>query len=389
MVRKESRKLGRSGRRLCVRRGNRAVATIFLSVWPGISSRASASQPTRTVGDAKQCAACRIHLTRVMVLGAESDSDHFTRPTSVTVDSRGRVFLVDQVQGGRVMAYDQEGRFLKLLARRGLGPGELSRVQALAIDAADTIHVFAQSHSVWDPNLTFVRARALATVGHVNSALLVSGGLAVIQGEISTPDAVGQPLHVLDGTNTVLRSFGLNPGAPYEADPWLSRRAVALSRDGSVWSVPPNNYRMERWSLEGTLAAAVLRRARWFEPWAHFDGLVDLQRPPARITAIHEDSLGRVWILTLVASVDWAPTRRPSGMIETETRPRTLGEVARLTDSIIEVLDPVRGQLLVSERLRGLFDGFAGKDLIVQLSETDDGDVRVTLWKLSISENGR
>jgi hypothetical protein len=56
----------------------------------------------------------------------------------------------------------------------------------------------------------------------------------------------------------------------------------------------------------------------------------------------------------------------------------------QLRSSIIEVIDPEKGQLLASLRFPGFVMGFIGDDRLAVLVETPDGVPRTEIWRVRL-----
>jgi len=112
--------------------------------------------------------------------------------------------------------------------------------------------------------------------------------------------------------------------------------------------------------------------------------------PPAALQEIQFDENGLLWVLILVLderwrSVWWA-TAPPSYRIE--ARPSDEGNV--LWDTILEVIDVERGELVARRRIDAYLR-FAGPARVVSYEELDDGTPRITLWRAELagSRTGR
>jgi DNA-binding beta-propeller fold protein YncE len=80
----------------------------------------------------------------------------FNRPTDVTWDPAGDIFVSDGYGNSRVAKYDKNGRFVKSAGTRGSQPGQLNLPHTIAADAKGNIYVGDRSNSriqVFDSDL--------------------------------------------------------------------------------------------------------------------------------------------------------------------------------------------------------------------------------------------
>src|SRR5690606_34122775 len=72
-------------------------------------------------------------------------------------------------------------------------------------------------------------------------------GRMIVSEHILMPDVLGYPIHVLDPSGRVERSFGVDvPEYAYDAKLGTTR-LVASTPDGTLWSVAPGRYLLEHW----------------------------------------------------------------------------------------------------------------------------------------------
>src|SRR3954452_5570047 len=65
----------------------------------------------------------------------------FNRPTDVTWDSEGNIFVADGYNNSRVVKLAKDGKWLKALGTRGAAPNQFNTVHGIAADAKDNIYV--------------------------------------------------------------------------------------------------------------------------------------------------------------------------------------------------------------------------------------------------------
>lgn len=81
----------------------------------------------------------------------------FGRPTDVTWDAQGNIFVSDGYVNSRVVKFDKNGRFIKSVGTRGSEPSQLSTPHTISSDAQGNIYVGDRGNArvqVFDNDLT-------------------------------------------------------------------------------------------------------------------------------------------------------------------------------------------------------------------------------------------
>ena len=84
----------------------------------------------------------------------------FRRPTDVTWDNDGNIFVADGYDNSRVAKFTKDGDFVKSLGSRGPAPGQFNTPHTITSDAKGNIYVGDRGNSriqVFDPDLNPVR----------------------------------------------------------------------------------------------------------------------------------------------------------------------------------------------------------------------------------------
>jgi NHL repeat-containing protein len=92
------------------------------------------------------------------VVGAGVAGESFNRPTDVGFDPQGNIFVSDGYGNSRVVKYDKNGVFLKMVGHRGTGPLEFNTPHGLAVDAQGNVYVADRANNriqVLDNELNF------------------------------------------------------------------------------------------------------------------------------------------------------------------------------------------------------------------------------------------
>jgi hypothetical protein len=347
---------------------------------------------TRTMGAQRRleitnnpsCESCMIRERLLATLGKPGDPAFASVVSIATVDHRGRYYLDEPRERGWILTYDPNGTFTSRMGKPGDGPGELSLVTALAVGRADTLHVFGARHSVYSPGGRFVRVDEAFNGARVNSAFVLPNGSIVAQAMVGSRDLVGFPFHVLRPDGTIARSFGASPTEPYRASWAADNRLIALAGADSFWSSDVNQYHLELWGIDGVLRSSLARQVPWFRPWDVSRELPNARTtlPLPRVRSIALDSLGRLWVAIQVPDHNWKPTAGPSEDFEAPAI--SPNEWERLTDTIIEIVEPATGRLIHSQRMPNSFVSFIGPGLIIDRSENAEGTISIRVWQLEL-----
>jgi DNA-binding beta-propeller fold protein YncE len=84
----------------------------------------------------------------------------FARPTDVTWDNDGNIFVADGYDNSRVAKFTKDGDFVKSIGSRGPAPGQFNTPHTITSDAKGNIYVGDRGNSriqVFDPDLNPVR----------------------------------------------------------------------------------------------------------------------------------------------------------------------------------------------------------------------------------------
>jgi hypothetical protein len=92
-------------------------------------------------------------------LGSDKENEDFYGPSSFTVDSEERIYILD-TKNSRVQCFSKEGKFLFSFGRYGRGPGELSeqakRIKILEDNNLYIIDQFHKTINVYDRNGKYI-----------------------------------------------------------------------------------------------------------------------------------------------------------------------------------------------------------------------------------------
>src|ERR1700704_3722432 len=122
---------------------------------------------------------------------APAEKYKFGRPTDVTWDAQGNIFISDGYVNSRVVKYDKNGRFLKSVGgARGSEPSQLNTPHAITSDAQGNIYVADRGNArvqVFDNDLTL--KTIYDTVGNPWAVCISPGPTQYLFVSNSNPDA--------------------------------------------------------------------------------------------------------------------------------------------------------------------------------------------------------
>jgi hypothetical protein len=337
-------------------------------------------QPTQvTVGPDPACATCRIELTKVVTLGRPTDSlTPFGAHLSVVRNAKGE-YIVGPSTSYSLIVYDANGRQVRSVGRRGPGPGEFRTTLMNHIAGrGDTLFVFEWLPgrvSVFRPDLTFVGETRPELV--MRKSVVRMGGGFLGSAALREPDRVGLPLHIVNDSGRIVRSFG---SATRQARPDLPNtqlRVVARAgeQEQAVWAARLEKYELELWTAGGVHRQTIVRRAPWFPAW---DGgpLRDVGKYPPHpsVRGLAVDSIGRLWVSVQVPETRWAARTDSSRGVT------PLAEESRYVDTVLDLIDVRTGKLTASLRTGDALYPLTN-NLFWSCRDDADGKVFIDVWR--------
>lgn len=336
------------------------------------------------------CPRCRLELQRIVELG-DAQGPGRLDPTlaSWAADSRGRILLASGWQVP-VRVFGADGRFAGTIQPTLPGDTLPLSIGLVAVTAGDTVHLVDDLrglHLVLGPEGNVARTHTPTPLRPASMRLLLPGGGAVGTGTVATRDNVGFPLHLLAPDGAVVRSFGadLAEDVPGQS---MDLRKLALAGQGAVWAGHLTGYRMERWSLEGVRQAALVREVPWFPSYTDMRWRPG-QAPHPILMALRQDAAGRLWTVVRVADERWRDARPLVADTALARRnPAAQYDPEELYDTMVEVMDPACGRVLLSRRFPGLIAGFLDDGRMISWSDRPGGHPRLTVWRVDAALGG-
>ncbi len=295
--------------------------------------------------------------------------------------SGGR-FVVASTTTQQVLVFNEAGRRVGTAGRRGTGPGEFGQLtslirgrrgQLIAYDAllrrvspiGDNLQI-GPSHPMPEKP-TFVR----------------DDGSYVVARQIRTPEHAGFPIHVVDSSGGVVRSFGAETPQFRPDLRLVLDRLVAPGPAGTVWAMPPGRYRVERWDPEtARLLESFDVPSAWFRQGGRSED--ERVRPNSVVESLWERD-GFLWVLTRDADAGWQPPREPN----TE-RPFLLDEYDRTYDWVLDVIDVRRRRVIATRRFTNAHWHAHLSPVLVSKRSTPPGTAALfDVWNMQLVERRR
>jgi NHL repeat len=177
----------------------------------------------------------------------------FNRPTDVTWDSDGNIFVADGYNNSRVAKLAKDGTWIKALGKRGAAPNEFNTVHAITADARNNIYVADRGNrriQVFDKDLNPVRI--IANVGAPWSLCTSPAASATAPQFLFSGDGNGK-LYKLDMNGNLVgwaqTSQGHGQAGCLIHELHCESENVIYKGDCSTWTV-------EKITIKGTAAAA-------------------------------------------------------------------------------------------------------------------------------------
>ncbi|MEX2283065.1 MAG: 6-bladed beta-propeller [Gemmatimonadota bacterium] len=331
------------------------------------------AQNVREINDNSMCKACQLTLTRVARLGNPSDPELLVDHISV-VHLHDAFFASGTIPRDKVLVFDRNGHYQQAWGRQGSGPGEFRSILRLAELNRDSLVIF--DHDLGRASIFTIAGKFMRSFPVPTRFIDVDGAPGdawVISAAIPAAGRVGLPLHLISPSGDRVRSFGAD-GPVFQSRPSASQRVIGRTGNG-VWSARPDRYELEFWTFEGARTAILDRKAPWF-PDREIEGAVNSarERPHPWLTDVFSDSSELVWTLCRVADQNWRPATESGRMTARD----------KFYDTIVEVIDPVSGQLLGSQRLPGYAHFFTNDGLVVTHQEGEEGIMLIDVWRPSL-----
>lgn len=361
----------------------RSAAAFLLAACAAAGRSDASGQTTVRIADRRPtCEECVIRLNGRMELQAV-DSLPITGEPRQVVAFAHRYLLVDQQERSVAYLFDDRGRFIRAVGRKGMGPGEFLNIRAVAVHA-DTALVLDErlaKESAVVASGGVVRERSVE-LHNIESALMV-GDRMIINANVPTARRAGIPIHSLGDNGRLDRSFDAGNASLLPENPWILPRVLAPSVEGTFWAIARDAYVAERWTQEGRLLSTVEREAEWY-PAHSVRPIGTAETPPPWTTGIREIGRDTIMVLILVASPGYSALLGPRRMTPRGLR-YDVSDRGALYDTVVEVLDLGERRVVARTVLDEYLLGFADDRTVYGYETADDGSPHVFVANLTLA----
>jgi len=229
--------LGRKGENIGVRPGAGVPASV-----PDAAARGAAPEAGRGGGGGRGGAGNP---------GAGINGDSFNRPSDVTWDRTGNVYVADGFgTNNRIAKFTKEGNFVKTWGHTGSGQGEFNQIRGIAADAAGNVYVADAGNKriqVFDGEGTF--KSQIANVG-TPQAICVSGGSPqyLFASNSNDPESVDHgEIYKLQLGGQIVGKFGKAGKLPKE---FGMVNAIDCRTENDLWVGEVWNWRAQKVTLK-------------------------------------------------------------------------------------------------------------------------------------------
>ena len=331
------------------------------------------------------CEDC-ISLERVLVIGDTIGEGYLREAYHMVRDSAGNYWFG---QYEAVKVFDAAGNFVGEVGRAGEGPMEWSNAIPAHADRDGHVHVFDTDNlRRSEIGRDFTLADEARIPGRVVDALALAGGERwVVNMWHPVDDALGFPLHLLEGEEIVTSFGGMVDLSDRRAQP-RSMRILASDGADRIFASAWDRFEIAVWSDAG-------RRITGFEDPAFHERLFDSDAPTSadnppthRMRALKVDSDERLWVATWRRRDDWLDLMEervgPRGEVRLEVK--SGHDYSDIYDNQIDVIDLASARVIARARMaEGVLVDFLGDDALWVGEYRENGDLRVAIWEIGFN----
>ena len=320
-------------------------------------------------------------------LGTEDGPGFIEVPDSeMAIDELGRYWVMHP-EGAKV--FSPTGQFLRLVGRRGEGPGEFRTPADVVSDPQGLVHIFdADNMRFTTYDLDFEIVNTAITPGLVHQAEVIPGrGNFLTNMLLYRTGSIGRSLHTIDmDTGQRGSSFAMAP----EAGRMVTLFALSVTDDGVVIAGNIDAYSISLWSPAGESMDCLVRPGL-FEPRDVAALRVRNRNPgdPPELTgilaAVHGDDQGLLWVSAWIPKEGY---RENLIRVDRPGRPPVFrrGRAETIYSNVIEVIDLDRGTIVARTELEeGPFVvGFLDHSTSYGTVYTDQGAPQIVVSEITL-----
>jgi hypothetical protein len=341
-------------------------------------ARGLAAQVPLRIDDRPSCEACSIRLDRVATLqGPEVPGEPIT---GVRLPD-GRLRVTFYPVGEEIVEFASSGKFSRILARSGKGPGEVSAARHLERIAGDTLLVFDAGRLQWfDAGGTFVRALPFPLFAQ--NALYLGAGTLVANAQANSRETFGEPLHLIADYSRLVRSFGAPAGLQFQPNlPYQILRSLTPDGSGGFWAARPTAYTLENYDRTGARTRILERQVDWFQPYWVRAPIGPDAPPPPWLTGIQWLGQGRILVLVHRLKPNWKQFLGPAQQSARGISYPGL-DWRQMHWTSLEVVDVVHGRVVVAGRAEEALGGFVDASHVMAYRQDTAGNPFVDIYHI-------
>jgi hypothetical protein len=350
--------------------------------------RAAAQQPYQ-VPESQTCRECRIELRPLVRVGSRDGPGIVSGSEVMTRNRRGEYLVAHGLSRGTFQVFSAQGRHLLSIGKRGKGPGEYEFISEIVCDSAGVTFVFDHALrrlTVLDSTYRVVKTHSLSLAPEPGShAVLVDQPKGIFIGQhVPSKELSGVALHLIDSLGTVRSLPETGDGFRVDA-PTNQVRILAAGDGGRAWSARVNAYRVDLWNLTSSkIVSTYIRKPRWFSAWIRRGEISPEGGLVPEIKALQYDRLrGWLWVIVQVPSSDkdWY-TGLVSEIGPDGRKYYGPGDLNKVYDSIVEIIDTKSGRLVLSQRLGPNLRRFIAPGEAISIGTDGDGSEYIQVWRI-------
>ena len=317
---------------------------------------------------------CTLDITKVGTLGGPGDSVLLTTETMITVRSDGRFIVAPTSRSGEAALYDSLNGVGRSYGRRGEGPGENGRILNVLPWPGDSVLVvgFGRFTILGGDRGAGRTIRLERTSASDRTVALPADGV-IVRNYTYPPDREFVVFNV-DGSIRTEMGYTWNSGFRGDIYQALGELGPA-QRPHSFWSAPLR-YRhvAELWDARtGASLRTLALNTPWYTPYdsASFyrfmlSGGDEASAPPPFVVGVREAVDSVLWLVYDTPARNWSG--RSDTMPPDRRRPRR-----EAYDAVIELVDPVSGDELLSTWVNLPLARLVNDSLLADQRQTSDG----------------
>ncbi|MDO8677244.1 MAG: peptidyl-alpha-hydroxyglycine alpha-amidating lyase family protein [Acidobacteriota bacterium] len=183
--------------------------------------------------------------------GSGINGDNFNRPSDVTWDRAGNIYIADGFgANSRIAKFNKDGNFVKTWGHTGSGPGQFNQIRGIASDASGNIYVADAGNKrvqVFDGEGTF--KSQIANIGTPQAICISAGATQFLYSSNSNdPESMdGGQIYKVQLSGQVVGQFGKAGKLPKE---FGMVNAIDCRTENDLWVGEVWNWRAQKVTLK-------------------------------------------------------------------------------------------------------------------------------------------